>query len=149
MLKLVRNTLGDKKVLINCDGQYIKWDNIVQLHEIQESKGLHAANKLRKPHIKYYDNKMNVRLAAQTLSSSVSSSLLFCEELGLMKNVKPTAEFCQYMNNTFDLLNCRNKLCKGDYAFPINEETVFKAKKFLEQFKLYIEGLKFEPLTAI
>ncbi|CAI6351560.1 unnamed protein product [Macrosiphum euphorbiae] len=52
------------------------------------------------------------------------------------------------MNNFFDLLNCRNKLCKGDYAFPINEETVFKAKQFLEQFKLYIEGLKFEPLTT-
>lgn len=52
------------------------------------------------------------------------------------------------MNNVFDLLNCRNKLCKGDYAFPINEETVFKAKQFLEQFKLYIEGLKFEPLTT-
>jgi len=39
-------------------------------------------------------------------------------------------------------------LCKGDYAFPINEETVFKAKQFLEQLKLYIEGLKFEPLTT-
>jgi len=65
-----------------------------------------------------------------------------------MKNVKATAEFCQYMNNVFDLLNCRNKLCKCDYAFPINEETVFKAKQFLEQFKLYFEGLKFEPLTT-
>lgn len=81
---------------------------------------------------------MNVRLAAQTLSSSVSSSLLFCEELGLMKNVKSTTEFGQYMNNVFDLLNCRNKLCKDDYAFPINEKTFFKPKQFLEQLKKII-----------
>jgi len=90
-------------------------NNIVQSHEIHKSKGLHVANKFKKPHIKYYDNKMNVRLAAHT----VSPSLIFCEELGLVKNLKLTAEFCQYINNVFDLKNCQN--CKRLCFFTINE----------------------------
>lgn len=114
MLKLVRNTLEDKQAIQNGKGEIIKWNYIVKLQELQESKGLHPANKLKKTHIRYFENKMNVRLAAQTLSQSVSSSLLFCEELKLLSGVKPTAEFCEIMNNVFDLLNCRNKLGKGN-----------------------------------
>jgi len=78
MIKLVTNTLGDKKIIINSEGSTIKWNYINELQNIQESKGLHAANKLKKTHIHYYENKMNVRLAVQTLSASVSSGLLFC-----------------------------------------------------------------------
>lgn len=86
MLKLVRNTLGEKKVIINPVGEQIKWHHIETLQNIQETKGLHAANKLKRSHINYFENKMSLRLAVQTLSSSVSSSLLFCERLNLIPN---------------------------------------------------------------
>lgn len=48
MIKLVRNTLGDKQAIQNGKGEIIKWNHIVKLQELQESKGLHAANKLKK-----------------------------------------------------------------------------------------------------
>jgi len=80
---------------------------------------------------------MNVRLAAQTLSSSVSSALKFCEELKLMSGCKATAaEFCKIFNDAFDILNCRNKLAKGDYSIPINNNNINNIKMFLNAFKL-------------
>lgn len=51
MLKLIRNTLGDKKKLVDGNGPVICWKRIVNLYNIQESKGLYAANKLKISHI--------------------------------------------------------------------------------------------------
>lgn len=87
---------------------------------------------------------MNVRLAAQTLSSSVSSALVFCEELRLISGCKATAEFCKIYNDAFDILNCRNKLAKGDYSIPIHNNNINKIKTFLDAFKLYVENLRFQ-----
>lgn len=61
--------------------QEIKWAFIENLHKLQDSEGLRAANKLRKSHIEYQRQIMKVRLAAQTFSSSVSKALLFAQEL--------------------------------------------------------------------
>jgi len=47
MLKLVRNTSGDKKVLLKNE-DVIQWNHLVCMQNIQESKGLHVANKLKK-----------------------------------------------------------------------------------------------------
>lgn len=52
---------------------------------------------------------MNVKLPTQVLSSSVSNALKFCESLGIFQNPNLTAEFCLFMNNAFDILNCRTK----------------------------------------
>lgn len=148
MLKLTRNTLGDRKVLLNSQNKEIKWNDIVTLQEIQESRGLHAANKLKKCHIRYFENKMNVRLAVQTLSCSVSSSLIFCEELQLITEARSTAQFCKMFNDAFDLCNCRNKLSKGDYSFPITEENLPRIELFLNEFKSYVVGLRLEKSNS-
>lgn len=66
-LGLVRNTLRDDNKLIYYNGHKICWEHIVNLQNIQESKGLYAANKLNIAKILY-----DVRLAAQNLSKSVS-----------------------------------------------------------------------------
>jgi len=144
MLKLVRNTLGEKKVIINPVGEQIKWHHIETLQNIQETKGLHAANKLKKNHINYFENKMSVRLAVQTLSSSVSSSLLFCKRLNLIPNAKQTADFCKLFIDVFHVCNCRNKLGKGDYFFPVNENNLPRVIDLLDQFRSYVEGLRYE-----
>ena len=60
MIKLVRNTLSDWKVLKDKDGNAIKWQYVVQLHELQESEGLHLANKLRQAHVNWKPQKMKV-----------------------------------------------------------------------------------------
>jgi len=86
---------------------------------------------------------MSVRLAAQTLSSSVSSSLLFCERLNLIPNAT-SANFCKIFNDVFDVCNCRNKLAKEDYSFPVNEKNLHRIIDLLDQFKSYIEGLRYQ-----
>lgn len=48
--------------------------NLVQLQEKEE---LHAATKISK-HLNWQQEKMNVRLAVQTLSTSVANAIDFC-----------------------------------------------------------------------
>ncbi|KAE9543700.1 hypothetical protein AGLY_002096 [Aphis glycines] len=103
MIKLVRNTLGDKK-------NFRTYKNL----------------KVCMPRI------MQVFL------------LDYCSVKNL-NYYKPTSEFCKMFNDAFDIPNCKNRLAKGDYDFPTEEKTILKIKKFVEQFTLYIEGLKFEP----
>lgn len=77
MLKLIRNTFQNKKVIQNKNGQLIKWEYLVKLVDVQTNQKLHAGNKLTYRHIHFFNEKMNVRLAAQTLSQSVCDSLKF------------------------------------------------------------------------
>ncbi|ELU12849.1 hypothetical protein CAPTEDRAFT_186535 [Capitella teleta] len=47
----------------------VRWQDIAALHSLQDKENLRAANKLTKGHIQFKNRKMNVKLAAQTLSS--------------------------------------------------------------------------------
>ena len=47
MLKLVRNTLSDKKSMVDSDNNFVQFENIEKLHKVQISEGLHLGNKLR------------------------------------------------------------------------------------------------------
>jgi len=47
----------------------------------------------------------------------------------------------------FDLTNCRNKLGKGNYYCPINDDKINYIKDFLDYFKDYIEGLKYYDIN--
>ncbi|KAL1486334.1 hypothetical protein MTO96_009318 [Rhipicephalus appendiculatus] len=53
-LKLLRNLLGDKGVLLSATYGTVLWKHIKALQELQERDGLRAANKLTKAHIAYY-----------------------------------------------------------------------------------------------
>ena len=69
MLKLMRNLLGDYKVICKQeDGELkqIKWQYIEDLNSIQEELGFALSNKLKKKHIMWTKHKMNVSKAAQT-----------------------------------------------------------------------------------
>jgi len=139
-IKLIRNTLGDKKVLIGTNNQEIKWDHIKNLYYKEIKEGLKAATKLTRKHIYYYNEKMNVKLASQVLSSSVSCALTFCETLDSeFTNVKSTAEFCMIMNNAFDILNCRTKYSKPPFNLALSPSTF--DKYFTNKFEKYVHSL--------
>lgn len=59
----------------------IAWNHIKNLYlhyEFQQEEGLRAANKLTNKHIQFQNNRMNVKLAIETLSKSAyKSRLLF------------------------------------------------------------------------
>lgn len=145
MLKLVRNALGDQKILINSEGNQINWTFLEKLLDLQENEGLHAGTKLTKKHINFNDNRMNVKLAAQTLSERVYNALQFVEQLHIpqFQGCLPTAQFVFLFNNVFDLLNCRNKFTKhSKFNIPITDESFVFLQKHAENFEAYIAGLK-------
>ena len=105
LMKLMRNLLGDYKVICHQDtsGQLheIRWQYIENLNSLQEDIGFTFANKLKKKHILWIKHKMNVSLAAQTLSGSVANAISFLrDEVAMSKSEgsEATTEFINRMN---------------------------------------------------
>jgi len=158
MLKLVRNSWGDKKYLKNSNGEselvvkyirnaekkIIKWEYIEKLYKYECENGVRAGTKLTSRHIQYFDEKMNVRLAAQTMSQSVADALIFLKSFEPeFCDVEATAEFIAYINNAFDILNSRSKFSNKPFNKPICAETIHFYKEFTNNFTNYIKGLEF------
>ncbi|CAH0556132.1 unnamed protein product [Brassicogethes aeneus] len=142
MLKLCRNTLGDRKEIRNSTNNPIKWDFLVNLQHIQETEGLYIS-KITKRHINFQNEKMNVRLAAQTLSESTSKAL----EYLLLNNPKfkecaATSEFCLNINNIFDILNSRNRFSKKKMNRPFSIYTIDFFKEHITRYIDYLKNLK-------
>jgi hypothetical protein len=112
MLKLARNTIASQD-LLDENGQIISWIYIEQLNKLQEEQGLRSGNRLRKAHVEWDKQKMKVRLAAQTLSTSVADSLKFCKDdlkLPEFQNCGATIKYVSTFDRLFDILNSRNRL---------------------------------------
>lgn len=118
MLKLARNLLGDFKLLYtlsnNDEVLPVKWEHIEKLHAVQENEHLHLANKISRCHIEWYRQKMKVKLAAQTLSLSVSDAMKFLHQVGVegFEDYEGTSKYCENFNDMFDLLNSCHPLGK-------------------------------------
>ena len=144
MLKLVRNNLADKKSISSC-GKLIKWDYLVALHHLQESEGLHLGNRLRSQHIAWLKKKMNVRLAAQTLSESVATSLEFClrENFPEFEGCEETIKFrngIRIFDKLFDVCNSRNLKSFG-FKSPLQVSNYLVVFEFLSECSTYILNL--------
>ena len=115
MLKLARNALASFKVFIDGQGRRIKWDHICNLHALQSAEGLKFANKLSNQHMEFERHKMNVRIAAQTLSSSVADAITFLQAAHHpgFADCEGTVVFIRTIDRLFDLLNSRSLYGKG------------------------------------
>ena len=141
MLKLMRNLLADKGVLVDKDGNEIKWQFIKSLHEVQNKEGLRAGNRLHSRHIEWTRQKMKVKLAAQTLSSSVADAIEFCnEELKLpeFQKSEATVKFIRIVDRLFDLLNSRNPMAKG-YKAPLRISNEMFWRPFIGIYLILIQ----------
>lgn len=108
MIKLVRNTCKDKKIMIDENSGIIDYTFIIKLCELQETEDLHLGNKLQRQHIQFFKQKMKVKLAIQLLSRSIAESLTFCKNnfnLDNFKNCDATINFIMIMNDSFNILN--------------------------------------------
>ena len=144
MLKLVRNTLADKRVLKDGKGQCISWNFLIELHKLQEKEGLRLGNKVRAAHIHWEKQKMKVNLAAQVLSSSVADALEYCAKhlkLCQFEGCMPTVRFICTFDHLFDILNSRNPLGKG-FKSPLRKSNQQHWGPFLEEAYSYISTLK-------
>lgn len=124
MLKLVRNTLGASKILIDDQGQEIQWAYLKELHKLQVAEGFNLGNKLSIRHINYEKQKMKVKLAAQLMSQSVADALVFSKDilqLQTFQGAAATIKFLKTFNTLFDIFNSKS-LQQHGYSKPINSE---------------------------
>ena len=116
MLKLSRNTFGDLKNIRSSNENTISWEFIENLHTLQEEEGLNLANKLHINHIFWRRHKMKVKLAAQTISSSVADALEFLQndiKHEKFQNCSATVEFIRSVDRLFDILNSQHPFMRG------------------------------------
>ncbi|KAL3190524.1 hypothetical protein MRX96_020038 [Rhipicephalus microplus] len=143
MLKLVRNCLASVDYLVDGQGSHIKWSYIEALEVMQREEGKHLGNKLTKVHVEWEKQKMKVRRAVKTLSSSVADALDFCEftlRLPRCQSARATARFKRIFDRLFDLLNLINPLAKSFKAALRNEKAA-SWKAFLQEAENYITKL--------
>ena len=143
MLKLIRNSLGELRVL-KYGHQLIKWEYIVKLNDMQNRCQMLVANKLSNKHINYHTQKMKVRLAVQTLSNSVADAIDYCRDnLGLEEfaGSEATTEFIRIFDKTFDLFNSRSYYGK-DYKAAMTLKNYETLKQFMDQARDYILQLQ-------
>lgn len=94
MVKLVRNTFEATRTICTPAGR-AEWQLIKDLHQTQDELGVRLANKLKSDHISFHSQKMNVKLAVQTLSSSVAVALETLQMLQVLRfsYAGPTVDF--------------------------------------------------------
>lgn len=118
MLKLCRNAFGE--VRLSSNAGEINFNYVQVLHAIQEKEDLTLANSLSGLHVNFRKKEMNVRLAAQTLSSSVADAIDFLRASGNSSFVgsEATTQFLRVFDRIFDLMNSRDLFGKG-YKSPM------------------------------
>lgn len=104
LIKLVRNMWQNYGTIRSDDG-VILWNYVKDLNSTQEELGLRFANKLKRNHLEFQQQKMKVSLAVQTLSSSVAVALETVEGLDIPKfrGCKATVDFIKV---------CKKKMSK-------------------------------------
>ena len=115
MLKLARNALAHFNFFGDNENN-IKCNLFSSLNRIQESEGFTFANKFSSKHLQFEKHKMNVKLAAQTLSSSVADAIEFLDSLMKLTefcNSRGTVKFVRTIDWLFDLLNSLSPIAKG------------------------------------
>lgn len=151
MLKLVRNSLGDLARIIDPSRGAIEWKYFERLEKARVENDF-VTHRLNKRHIQYYRNRMNVRLAAQTLSRSVSSSMTLLNEMGdpNFRNCEATSFFALQSNDLFDTMNTKG-VRRGVSIFKsaLNIQNAHLIFKFYDETKLFLSTLKFKRKHCI
>jgi len=133
----------------NNDG-FILWSHIQEMFYDDQNHGLHLLPKLSYDHIHLTSYSiMNVRLAAQVLSNSMSIAL---KEYGTAESAE-TAKFCSMMDSFFDIVNIRNtkehihksKPLLAPIASPDDERLTWLTDEFLNYFTQWLHSIETRP----
>lgn len=149
MLKLGRNSMAEKNI-VSMLGP-IKWSYIKELDIVQKNEQLSLANSLTSQHINFKNKVMNVRLAAQTLSSGVADAIEYLDNVCKLKefeNSSATVEFIRKIDKIFDILNCRNPFGKG-YKAPIRPATIQYFEEIFSDATMYLKSLKIDGVPLL
>lgn len=144
--KLVRNTLGDYRVLWY-KNEKIDWSYFVELVKYgYENNSFGLTHKLNKRHLEYADRKMHVRTAVETLSASTANAMEYCQKNGVpgFEKASATIQFCRIMDPLWDIMNSQRILGSeiNQYKSAINPKNSGDVFKFLVEAKEYLLSLE-------
>lgn len=117
------------------------WQYIVELEKLQSEEGVTIANKITKKHIHYGNQKMKVKLAAQTFSNSVADALEYVKDkYPQFKGCEATIKYIKMVNDAYDILNSRNLIARG-YKRGLCSSNANDVMKKLDEVSKYISNL--------
>lgn len=146
VLKLVRNTLGNNKVLLDDDGSKIEWKFFEALEKLRDKQDFSHVHKITKRHIEYNNLKMIVRLAAETLSNSVANTMqvLMDKSHEQFSESSATIKFIHFINDCFDVMNTKGISNGNKFKNAINAENKVDIFAFFEKLTDYLKKLKLQ-----
>ena len=149
MLKLCRNALSKYKVFKSDKGE-IKWQHIVNLHNLQEQEGLRLAPQLSARHIYYTNLNMKVYIAGQTICRHNGDALRNLKDAKYelppgydFSDTEATIEFCYNINDLYDITNSHNRhKSQPFHKKPITPYNIKDKEKHLTRLITYLVSLK-------
>lgn len=142
MMKLARNFIASEKFIHNrTNNESISWIFFERL-EACRIKNNFVCHKLTKKHIQWYRAKMDVRLAAETLSNSVANAMEHLKQEGVkaFQNSDETIAFIRIIDRFFDIFNSKKEK-KDIFKSPIKISTKESIFTFLDQAETYVRSL--------
>lgn len=151
MLKLSRNYIGNS-TLVDENGAKIEWSYFEKLEEFRTDREYTLTHKINKKHMHWKNFKMNVRLAAETLSNSVANSMQYLLDTGHQEfaNSSATIRYIQYINDIFDIMNSNKKTISPNiFKNPINPQTADKIFAYFDKATGYLRKMKLPDDTYV
>ena len=105
-------------------------------------EGLKFANKLSKGHVQFHFHKMNVSIAAQTLSSSVADAIVFLSTSKYpgCEDVEGTVKFIRTSDRLFYMMNTKSLYGKG-FKKPLVMRNFNEWNSLLREHSNYLSKL--------
>lgn len=145
MEKLIRNTLGNVRILLDGDKK-IEWKYFEDLVQFSRSNSMGLALKINKRHLEFEDRKIHVRTAVETLSSTHADAMEFLMNAGvsLFVDAEPTIKFTRIFDRLWDVMNTHRirQDTKNVLKSALNVKNSGEVFIFLEEEKTYISSLK-------
>ena len=143
MEKLLRNLLGNHAVMFDEINEKIEWSYFNEPYELSKNANL-CTHKLPNKHTSGFKrNKMNVRLAVETFSTSTADAFKMMRDKRHQKfvNSLPTENFTRIAERIRENIRHSNI-----YKRPKNEDN---KREILEFIKIYLKGLKLRKKKGI
>lgn len=151
MEKLVRNTLAGKGVFYDDQNNKIKWKYFEKLYEYSKEHKVWS-HKMSKKHMQWKNNIMNVRVAVQTMSESVATTMEVLMRNGHQDFIHAgaTIRFIRVMNNLFDIFNSSTRTNNSNlFKNPLstgNKRIIFD---FFDTTINYLKSLRIDEKRVI
>lgn len=150
MLKLARNLIAGSSFLTSEEGK-IEWKYFEKLEEARANQNFTLTHKLTKKHIFWKKFRMNVRVAAETLSNSVANSIEYLMRTGHAEfsGCSATVRYTRCINNIFDIMNT-TELKKGNsFKNPINPSTANEIFAYFNEAVGFLRKIKMPDGTLV